>query len=94
MGAQVKGTSILPGTVQAPVGRDPWALFLLPRTEGVALHGLRLSYSVAVGSDFASSRACAQGEPGLTVTTELAPALCPPPGSSTPGLVFVKQRFS
>ena len=61
MGAQVKGTSIRPGTVQVPAGWDPWVLFLLPRTEGVGLHGLRLSYSVAVGSDSASSRGCAQG---------------------------------
>ena len=37
---------------------------------------------------------CSRVDPGLRVPTELAPALCPPPGSSVPGLVFVKQRFS
>lgn len=37
---------------------------------------------------------CSRVDPGFRGPTELAPALCPPPRSSVPGLVFVKQCFS
>lgn len=54
-------------------------------TERVRAHGPRLSCSVAVGSDPASSRACAQGEPGAHSPHQAGPRPLPSPGKLSPG---------
>lgn len=70
--------------------------FLLPRTEGIGLHGLRLLQR-GRGVRLCLLRIlCSRVNPGSQSPPSWpqVSALRPPPGSSVPGLVFVKQRFS